>query len=257
VRVSYSVDGPVARLTISNPGRGNALSPSMMLQLADGLREAEVSGARVAVVAGAPGRAFCSGYDLAKLPSGPGEGTWNERFPELTAMLAALDRFTGVLIAEVSGHAIGGGALLAAGCDFRVAQSGATFRIPATRLGVMYPLEGIQRLVALIGLGRATDVLLTGRAVSAEEAVAWGLYREVVEPDPLPGRVRALAEDLSERAPLAVRGLRAVLRADGVVATDRVRALHSEWTGRCIGSRDLVEGLDAARERRPPRFEGR
>lgn len=229
----------------------------MMLQFADGLDHARAAGARVAVVAGAPGRAFCSGYDLSQLPAGPGEGSWNERFPELTAMLAALERFPGVLIAEVGGHAIGGGALLAAGCDFRIAQTGASFRIPATRLGVMYPLEGIQRLVALVGLGRATDLLLTGRSVSADEALAWGLYREVVEPDPLPGRTRALAEELADRAPLAVSGLRAVLRAYGAGATDVVRALHSEWTGRCIESRDLAEGLAAALERREPRFEGR
>jgi len=231
----------------------------MMVAFADALGAAADAGVRAAVVVGGPGKAFCSGYDLSALPAPePSVDDWGSRFPELTAMLSAAESFPAPIIAAVNGHAIGGGALVAAAADFRVGQRGSFFRIPAVRLGVLYPLPGVRRLVALVGLDRASRILLLGEDLDAADALAWGLYSEVVEPDD----VLACAEDLAARlaalAPLTVAGLRSLLRADARHdSDDAVEALHRSWTTRCLGSADLAEGMAAALQKRPPRFEGR
>jgi enoyl-CoA hydratase len=260
--IRLDIEGARARLTIVNRGRGNAMSPAMMKSLADVLGSLHERGVRVASITGGGGKAFCSGYDLSELPRGAAAETepssWEHRFPELTAMLKAFDVCAIPLIAELNGHAIGGGALVAAACDFRIAQHGARFHVPATRLGVLYPLEGLRRLVALVGLSRATEIFLLGDPIEAERALGWGLHREVVDPEELAGRVDELAERLAVRAPLSMRGLRALLRAEALGADEeQLRGLHHRWTTRCLASADLTEGLAASRERRAPTFSGR
>ena len=258
--IHLNIEASRATITISNRGRGNALSTSMMLDLASAMEEAAGAGVRVAVLKGGGGKAFCSGYDLSEMPSGHAgdePDAWDDRFPELSAMLHAFEAFPAPLIAQVNGHAIGGGALVTAACDFRLAQVGASFHIPATRLGVLYPLEGLRRLVALVGLARATEVLILGDPVPAEQGLAFGLYREVVSAEQLPDRVDALASTIERRAPLTVTGLRAILRAEALERTDEaIRALHHDWTTRCLGSADLEEGLAASAQRRIPAFRG-
>lgn len=259
------VDGAILRLVLDKPARGNALSPSMMLELASALREAAAGGrVRAAILRGEGERAFCTGYDLAELkaltpePGSQAPEDWAERFPALTEMLRAVEEFPAPTIAAVNGHAIGGGALLVSFCDLRVARRGVRFQIPASKIGVLYPLEGIRRLVSLIGASRATSSLLRASTISDEEGLAWGLYDSVVEGEELDAAAEALAAELSSRAPLSVQALRAVVR--GLVQgmdEEGLHRLHHQWTSRCLGSRDLAEGLGAALERREPRFEGR
>ena len=163
--IRSEIDGALLRLVMDKPARGNSLCPSMMLDLAAALRRgASTDGIRVATLQGAGDRAFCTGYDLTELgaraadPSDSAPEDWSTSFPELTEMLRAIEEFPAPLIAVLNGHAIGGGALLATFCDFRVARRGLRFQIPASRLGVLYPLEGIQRLIAVVGSARATSV---------------------------------------------------------------------------------------------------
>jgi enoyl-CoA hydratase/carnithine racemase len=260
--VRFERDGARMLVTLDRPDRGNALRPSDMAALADGLDEQREAGARVAVFCGAGDRVFCGGYDLSELGAARAEGdqpaAWADRFPELVDAVAALRRWEGATIAAVNGHAIGGGALMATLCDLRVGQAGARFQIPASRIGVLYPLEGIRALIATIGRGRALEVLLLGDAVGADDGRAWGLYNRVEEPGAVVDRALELADALVARAPLALAGLSAMSRAvvDGWDERS-VAELHAEWTGRCVRSEDLVEGIAAARERRPPRFVGR
>ncbi len=259
--IQLAIDGPRATITISNRGRGNALSTSMMLDLAGALDEASAARVRVAILKGGGGKAFCSGYDLSELPSGQAAedapDSWDDRFPELSAMLRAFEAFGAPLIAQMNGHAIGGGALVTAACDFRLAQEGARFHVPATRLGVLYPLEGLRRLVALVGLAQASEILILGDPIPAERGLAMGLFSEVASSEELEARADALATRIEQRAPLTVAGLRAILRAEALEKGDAaIRALHHDWTTRCLGSADLAEGLRASAERRSPVFRG-
>jgi enoyl-CoA hydratase/carnithine racemase len=236
----------------------------MMVDLAAALRDsAQSDQLRVVILSGSGERAFCTGYDLQELRSAAPDSDappddWATNFPELTELLRAIEDCPVPMIASLGGHAIGGGALLATFCDFRVARAGVRFAVPASRLGVIYPLEGIRRLVALVGSARASSILLRAAPVDTTEGRSCGLYEEVVAAEDLDLSVDKLASDLAARAPLAVRGMRGILRglATGLPGEDLVE-LHHQWTVRCLSSADLSEGLSAAIARREPHFEGR
>jgi enoyl-CoA hydratase/carnithine racemase len=284
--MSIRVDGAgssVVTLTLDRPERGNALTPRMMREMAQTLAGlAAEGGVRALILRGSGGRVFCSGYDLAELPgaaAGPASGgagaaaaaggasatgaatagNWAERFPELTAMVRSLCDFPAPTLACVNGHAIGGGALLASLCDLRWAQEGARFQVPAVRLGVLYPLEGIRRMVALLGAARASRIFLLAEELSADEGARCGLWQELAPAEALEAKVRRAADALAAAAPLSVAGLRALLRevAEGASDATKVEALHADWTARCMESEDLKEAVAAMREKRPPRFQGR
>ncbi len=250
---------------MDKPARGNALCPGMMVDLAAALRDAAKSEQlRVVVLSGAGNRAFCTGYDLQELRSAaPDSGShppedWATNFPELTELLRAIEGCPVPLVASLGGHAIGGGALLATFCDFRIARAGVRFAVPASRLGVLYPLEGIRRLVALVGSARASSILLRAAPVETTEGRNCGLYEEVVAAEDLDLAVDKLASDLAARAPLAVCGMRGILRGLAIGQEgEELAELHHQWTARCLSSADLSEGLSAAIARREPRFEGR
>jgi len=209
------------------------------------------------VIRGAGDRAFCAGYDLASLAQETAERP-DRVIPELMDVIGAFERFPFPIIAAMNGHAIGGGALLASLCDLRYARAGARFRIPTSRIGIVYPLAGIRRLVALVGIGRAMEILLVADDVSADQGLAWGLHQDVVPAEELDGRVHRVASALAERAPLSIQGnLHTVRALRSGVTDEHVQALHARWLSRCVASADLAEGLAAAAERRTPRFEGR
>jgi enoyl-CoA hydratase/carnithine racemase len=252
-----------ATLVIDNPARGNALTPVMMASavallagLAAELRE-EITPFGALVIRGAGSRAFCAGYDLSSLQEET-RARPNLVIPELLSLVEQLRSFPVPTIAALNGHAIGGGALLASLCDLRYARMGTRFRIPTTRIGIVYPLAGLRRIVSLLGPGRALDVILLAEDVDAATAERWGLYQRVVDTESaLVSLVASVVRDLADRAPLAVRGATHVVRglADGL-GDGALRSLHASWLAQCVASDDLGEGLSAARERRPPTFQG-
>lgn len=261
-RVTLARGEHAATLLIDNPQRGNALTPAMMSDARDllsGLAGAVREGDRVGalIVRGAGERAFCAGYDLASLAeetrARPGLV-----IPELLELVEVLVTFPSPTIAALNGHAIGGGALLASLCDLRYARRGVRFRIPTTRIGIVYPLPGLRRLVALLGFGRAAEVLLLADDVLDEQGLAWGLYQDLTDSmSDLEDRVEGVAQDLSRRAPLAIRGTLDVLRGGaGGLEPASVAELHAGWVAQCVASDDLAEGLAAARDRREPVFKG-
>jgi enoyl-CoA hydratase len=252
-----------ATLVIDNPDRGNALTPAMMQRASDLLRGLSdelvdpVTPYGALVLRGAGDRVFCAGYDLSSLAAETATRS-DLVIPELLSLLEALSTFPVPTIAALHGHAIGGGALLASLCDLRYCKAGVRFRIPTTRIGILYPLAGLRRLVALLGPGRALEVLLLADDIDAETGSAWGLYQGVAatarELDEL---VESVVGSLAARAPLASRGTLGLVRALADSAdTAAVEALHAGWLARCVASDDLSEGLDAAQERRVPIFGG-
>ncbi len=255
--VRLTKEGRVAVLWLSHPQRGNALTVPMMIGAAALLRSIRAEDCVAVVVRGEGERAFCSGYDLLDLPR-ESQAVGDAVLPELMSLLAAIEEVPVPVIAAVSAPAIGGGVLLAAHCDVRIGGAGVRLRIPTTRIGMVYPLRGVRRLVALAGLGAATRWLLFGEDIAVEDALRCGLLDEVVPPDEVVGRALALARVLEQRAPLAVGGLLRTLRAlgHGVDDADVVR-IHREALAACVASEDLVEGIAAAAARREPIFKGR
>lgn len=202
-------DGPVTIVTIDRPHRRNAVDPDTAVALRDAFAAfAADDGARVAILTGSDGH-FCAGFDLNAVgtsrydPDGPGP------------MGPTRMTLSKPVIAAVSGHAVAGGLELALWCDLRVAEEGAVFGVFCRRWGVPLIDGGTVRLPRLIGQSRAMDLILTGRAVGAAEALDIGLANRVVPT----GTVRERAEELAaELAELPQQCLRA----------DRLSALH-QW----------------------------
>jgi enoyl-CoA hydratase len=191
--VRYEREGAAAVLTIDRPERRNAVDGPTADELAEGLRRFEADPeARVLVLAGAGGEAFCAGADLKALET-------------LASRLESPDGplgFTRLVptkptIAAVSGWCLAGGLELALWCDLRVAAAGSTFGLPERRWGVPLIDGGTQRLPRVVGLGRALELILTGRMVAAEEALAIGLVNEVVEAGRHLERALEIAEGLA------------------------------------------------------------
>jgi len=240
--------------TIDRPERRNALNAELCAQLLARL-EAEPD-LRAVVITGAGDKAFCAGADLVVRAEDASEPGGGDTFrPAFERLLDAIVDYPAPVLAAVNGPAIGAGLQLAVACDLRVAAFGATFGIPAGRLGVFLSPANVQRLAALVGQGAARDLLLTSRALDADEAAAIGLVQRRV-PDALDAALE-IAVEIAALAPLTVQGHKRALNlvAGGVdaAALDEMRALEA----RAFASRDLREGLAAFGEKRPPRFEGR
>ena len=211
--------GRVTTVILDRPGVRNAVDGPTAAALADAFRDFDADdGADVAVLWGAGGT-FCAGADL-KAVGGP-DG--NRASPDGDGPMGPTRMQLGKpVIAAISGHAVAGGLELAAWCDLRVAEEDAVLGVFCRRFGVPLIDGGTVRLPALIGLGRALDLILTGRPVPAREALAMGLVDRVVPA----GQARAAAEDLARRTRRAAAGLpaqRPRRRAGGDLAAGRGR----------------------------------
>jgi enoyl-CoA hydratase len=210
----------------------------------------------VVVVTGAGEKAFIAGADI-KYMSGLGvEGAtaWGELGHEAATLLETMPKPT---IAAINGFALGGGCELALACDLRYAASNAKLGQPEINLGIIPGWGGTQRLARATTLGFAKELILTGRTVTADEALERGLVNAVTEPEELMPRVMETARQLASRAPLALHAAKeAVNRAlAGEHAENLTR--ESDRFGELFASEDAKEGLTAFAEKREPNFSGR
>lgn len=250
--------GPIATLTLNRPDARNALSAQMCDEIVEELEGlGQESDLRVLVVKG-EGKAFCAGADVAALS---GEGGPNF-LPSFERMLESVARFSLPVIAAIHGAALGGGLQLATVCDFRIAGADARIGIPSARLGIVVNFENVQRLVLLVGVAVAKEVLLTGRTYNGDEAAAAGLITRAVAPSALDDEVNTLAATLADAAPLAVQGSKKAIQAvtDHLSGARRSDPESVSSLDRLVveayRSRDLAEGLSALAEKRTPNFEG-
>jgi enoyl-CoA hydratase/carnithine racemase len=199
-------EGELARLTISNPPKRNALDPHLLQRLVEAVASLPSDGVRAAVLT-AEGDLFSSGYDLTMLE--------HEERPGI-ALEAAIDALLDgslPMVAALPGLAIGGGCELACACDLRVAHPGVTLQMPPVRMGIVYPPAALRRFVAMIGSSRTRELFLTGERISAETALAWGLLDRVVPAEEVLSTATGLARAIARGAPSAVRGTRRLLNA--------------------------------------------
>jgi enoyl-CoA hydratase len=192
--VLYQTDGEVAIVTINRPEARNAVDGPTAALLAEAFRRFDADDAlAVAVFTGAQG-AFCAGADLKAVATGRGNRTRHEGDGPMGPSRMLLSK---PVIAAVEGHAVAGGLELALWCDMRVAARDAVFGVYCRRWGVPLVDGGTVRLPRLIGHSRALDMILTGRGVSGDEALAFGLANRLVEPGKALEAAIALAHDLA------------------------------------------------------------
>ena len=245
-------DGAVATVTLDVPDKLNRVSIAARDQLAAVFEELGADEAVDVVVLRGAGPAFTAGGDVAGfLETSP------IVLSRLHENVAAPERCPKPVIARLHGYVFGVGLELALACDFRLAAEGTELALPEVKLGMIPGSGGTQRLARLIGLARAKDMIMRGRRIGAEEALALGLVTEVVPEEELDAAVTRLVEELSALSPLALQTAKRVLNS----AYDGPLQAGLELEGLNYGilrtSHDFREGVEAFVEKRKPKFEGR
>jgi len=247
-------DGAVLTLTFNRPQARNALTWYMYERLVEVCEEVDADDAiRVLVLRGA-GRAFVAGTDIAQFQAfrGAEDGLAYERNNE--RWLGRLERVKKPVIAQVEGVATGGGFVITAVADLRIATPDARFGAPIARtLGNCLSMENYSRLVDLFGPSRVKALLYTARLLDAAEAHAAGFVHEIVPAEGIETRVRALAVELAANAPITIQVTKEALRR---VASKRMLTGGEDLIAWTYGSADFREGIAAFLAKRPPRFTG-
>jgi 2-oxoglutaroyl-CoA hydrolase len=242
----------IATVTLDVPGKFNRISMDAREQFARVFDELGGDDAVRAIVLGGAGETFTAGGDI---------GMFLERTPaELSRLawnVAAPERCPKPVVAALHGYVFGVGLELALACDFRLAADSAQLAFPEVRLGMIPGSGGTQRLARLIGLGRAKDVIMRGRRIGAEEALALGLVTEVVAPDALGAAVRRLLDELAELPPLALAVAKRVLNTVYDAPLQAGLEIEGFAYGMLRSTDDFREGVEAFGEKRKPKFEGR
>jgi len=235
--------GPVVVLTINRPEKRNALNLDLVRALSDTLGElARDEELRCVVLRGAGDKAFVAGADIAELKD---RGAAESLAGINANLFQQVEDFPQPVIAALRGWTLGGGLELAMACDVRIAGQSARFGQPELNLGILPAAGGMHRLPALVGMGVAKDLVLTGRIVDADEALRVGLVSRVVADDELMTEVLAAADAVSGMAPMASLLAKRVMNALFRVRPDTSFALESAAQAVLFESRDKHERMQA------------
>ena len=249
-------EGGTVIATINRPDKLNALNKDVFDELKALLDVLDTEKqAKALIIAGAGEKAFCVGADL-KERQGMNEKAVLMRFAQVKALYAKMEDFRLPIIAAVDGLALGGGLELALACDMRVAASTASLGFPEVGLAIIPGNGGTQRLSRLVGMGRALELILTGRRLSASEAETLGLVNQVVPPGEAVQAAKRLAEQMRISGPLALAQAKRAIRQGFEVPLKEALDIETEAYRVCLQSQDRLEGLNAFTEKRTPEYRG-
>ncbi len=250
----------VARLTISNPERRNALDHEILDAIAEALPQLDHGiETRCVLITGAP-PVFSAGYDIATIPAETFERDAEALVAHpFHAAMEALAAHPWPTVAAINGHCVGGGLELAVTCDMRICASGAMLGMPPVKLGLVYSHTGLRKFLDTVGVARTKELFLTGRNFEAARAAEIGLVHEVVEAERLEQMAVELAAEIAANAPLSMRGNKSaidLLTASPILSEQQEAGLVALRES-CFASEDFREGIEAFAAKRKPQWRGR
>jgi enoyl-CoA hydratase/carnithine racemase len=245
-------------LTLNRPERRNAIDPELRDALSSALDDAATDESIRGVVLAGAGGAFCAGGDLARFEELHDARAYRHVSHRLTDLVESLERLEKPVVAAIDGPVTGAGLALALACDWRIGSMRARILFREGRVGLVPTHGGVTRLVKLLGLARAKEVLLGGDDLDALAAREAGLLSELgMEGDDVVGLARARVKKMLERAPLSFAAAKRLVQLAADVDLRSGMLAESLAQTTLLQSADHREGLAAARERREPEFEGR
>lgn len=251
-KILFQTDGVIATIRLNRPEKLHALDAEMLAGLAEAVDAIDASSETRVVLLGATGeRAFSVGADIIAWSALEPIDMWRRWIRDGHRLF---DRIAGLrqpVIAMLNGYTLGGGLELALAADIRLAAHSAQLGLPEVGIAAIPGWGGSNRLPALIGPGRAKQMIFSGQRISAATAEQWGLVNETLASDQLDARATALAEQIAANAPIAVQLAKQAINGGGAATLEGIAGAltaHSE---------DAAEGLAAFREKRPPQFSGR
>ena len=246
--------GGITILTISAPKTLNALNSSILKELGDFIGKLDAS-TRVLIITGDGEKSFVAGADISEMahlnePQGV-------EFGRLGAQVfRAIETLPIPVIAAVNGYALGGGCELAMACDIRICSNNAKFGQPEVGLGIIPGFSGTYRLPKLIGQGYAKEMIYTGKAIRADEALRIGLVNAVYAPEELMGKAIEMAEAMLRNAPVAISLAKQSINEGYDLDADGAIGLENKLFGKCFATVDQKEGMDAFLNKREATFKG-
>lgn len=249
-------DGAIAVLTVDRPKALNAMDQATLRELRAAAEALDAEpGIGVIVVTGAGEKAFVAGADIGEMLSmAPAQAEAHARHGQ--SVVGAFERARKPVIAAINGYALGGGLELALACDIRIASENAQMGLPEVSLAVIPGFGGTQRLARIVGEGRAKELVMTGRRVKAEEALAMGLVNKVVPQAQLIEAAKQVARDILANGPVAVRLAKEVVHRGLSTTLDDGLLLEEKAFGLVFATRDQKEGMRAFLEKRKPTWKG-
>lgn len=250
--------GAVLTIVISQPERRNALSLGVVAKLTRAFEEAtRDSEVRCIVLTGAGDRVFAAGADITELKEAMATPASARLYDAtVTALYDAMASCEVPIVARLNGHAIGGGMLLALACDIRVAACGAKVGLPAGRIGLMLSPREYELVRHSMHASHAKWLLYTGRILSVEQGLTWGLIDEICELQELDETVTALATEIAQLAPRSVTASKRLLKLAAANDLDSGRTISEAYES-VYRSEDLREGISSFLEKRQPIFTGK
>lgn len=250
--IETDISDGIATITIDNRPKRNAISYRMLESLQANVEDlARRDEHYVVILRGAGGDVFSAGHDLSQERDPDRDGLWQD-------VAASIEQYAFPTIAMVNGDVYGGAVDLAMSCDMRIGHTEARIAITPAKLGIIYGPKPIVRLIDLVGVAKAKEMLYSANPMSAREAVRTGFYNRIYEPDDLEDETRGLAQDIASNAPLSLTYMHQIFER---IARDRYVSQSTVEDGqelqrRAFDSNDHEEGVAAFSEGREPSFTG-
>ena len=254
--IKYEVKDQIAYITLSRPEALNALNTELIHEVDDALTQIEKDEDIRALILTGEGRSFAAGADIAEMyPLGMEGG--RKVAQNGSGMMRHLEKMPIPVIAAVNGFALGGGCELSMACDIILASEKAKFGQPEVGLGITPGFSGSQRLPRRVGVGKAKEMIYSGKIITAQEAKEIGLVDELYSPEELMDKAVEMAKSFMVNAPIAIKYSKAAIDRGMQMDIDNGIALENEFFAMCFATEDKMEGMRAFLEKGEKHFKNK